>query len=234
MSKAFIAQVLQESADLTGIAANRAAGRSDGCGGEGAEERGQVHPAKFWHLHRAQDQGAQGSEPTHRQVDKGQGRQDGAFQGIAVAEEIGLIRQRHAAHHAPRFRRAGGGARHAGGAIQFVGQLRLPLHHPRIRVANPGDPVGHHRLYADLRGIDAGVRPGRRHARLSANFSRGKPVERGRVCAVCHGAQLRRLAGRAGASGRGCRIGIELRACAGDQPPSGSGAHARSSASTPW
>ena len=117
MSKAFIAQVLQESADLTGIAANRAAGDLMDAVVKELKKRGQVYPAKLRHLHRAQDQGAQGTEPPHRRVDQGEGRQDGAFQGIAVAEEVGLIR-----HATPLTTRPGFGV-----LVVALGTLVVPF-----------------------------------------------------------------------------------------------------------
>jgi hypothetical protein len=90
MSKAFIAEVLQGSAELTGAAANRAAGDLMDAHRQGAEEGGQIHPAELRYLHGAQDQGAQGAEPAHRRGNQGQGRQDRPFQGLADAEKIGL------------------------------------------------------------------------------------------------------------------------------------------------
>ena len=191
------------------------------------KKRGQVHPAELRHLHRAQDQGAQGAEPAHRRIDQGEGRQDRALQGLAVAEEVGLI-----SHTTPITARPGFGV-----LVVALGTLvvpfdssvnfRLSVHHARVRIADPGNPMGGDRLHAHLRRADAGVRPRRRHAGLPAHLPRRQPVECRRLRAVRDGAKLRRIAGRARAAGRRRRTGAELRTGAGDQPASGDRAHAR-------
>ena len=94
--------------------------------------------------------------------------------------------------------------------------------------------MGGHRLYADLRRADAGVRPRRRHAGLSAHLPGRQRVERGRVCAVRGGADLRLAAGRTRAARSRRGAGAELRAGAGHQPVSRDRAHAAFSASTRW
>ena len=49
--------------------------------------------------------------------------------------------------------------------VPFDSSVTSPsVHHPGVRIADPGDPMGGHRLYADLRRADAGVRPRRRYA----------------------------------------------------------------------
>ena len=90
--------------------------------------------------------------------------------------------------------RGGGVSWHARRAVRFGGQRRFPRHHPRLRIADPGDPMGRHRLYSDLCGVDAGVRPARRHARPSARVLAGQrravpspswPAPRRRRCPGC-------------------------------------------------
>jgi hypothetical protein len=66
--------------------------RSDGCDRLGTEEDRQVHAAELRHIHRPQDQGAQGPEPAYRRVHQGEGRQDRPLQGVAHAQKGRLIR----------------------------------------------------------------------------------------------------------------------------------------------
>ena len=90
MSKAFIAEVIQNSAEITGVSANRAAADLIEAIVKEMKKNGKFTLAELWHLHRAQDQGPQGRESAHRRRDQGEGRQDRALQGLAVAEEDGL------------------------------------------------------------------------------------------------------------------------------------------------
>src|ERR1035437_7121503 len=61
--------------------------RSDGGDRQGTKEGRPFHAAELWYFHRAQDQGAQGSQPPHRRSDQGESRQDCALQGVPDAEE---------------------------------------------------------------------------------------------------------------------------------------------------
>ena len=110
--------------------------------------------------------------------------------------------------------------------FDLVGQFRLPLHHPRIRPANTGDPVGRHFIHVDLRRADAGVRSCWRSAGVPPHLSRRQPLERDRFRPVCDGAELRCVACRARAARRRRRDGPELRAGARDQPLCRDRAHA--------
>jgi hypothetical protein len=81
MSKAFISQVIQNSADLTGTAANRAATDLMAAIVKELKKTGRFT---------LQDQGTKRSQPADRRVDQGEGGQDGAVQGLADAEEGGV------------------------------------------------------------------------------------------------------------------------------------------------
>ena len=107
--------------------------------------------------------------------------------------------------------RGGGVSWHARRAVRFGGQRRVPRHHPRLRFADPGDPVGRHRLYADLCRVDAGVRPARRHARPSARVLARQRLQRRCVPGLRRGAVTALAAGGARGAGRRCGAGIVMR-----------------------
>jgi DNA-binding protein HU-beta len=79
MSKAFIAEVIQNSAEITGVAANRAAAELIEAIVKEMKKNGKFTLPSFGTF-----------TVRNRGRDQGQGRQDGALQGLAEPEEDGL------------------------------------------------------------------------------------------------------------------------------------------------
>ena len=87
MSKAFIAQVIQESASLTGTAANRAAGDLIGAIVRELKKNGKFTLPSFGTFIVRKTKARKGLNPRTGEVDQGEGRQDGSVQGVADVEE---------------------------------------------------------------------------------------------------------------------------------------------------
>ena len=87
MSKAFIAQVIQDSAGLTGTAANRAAGDLMAAIVKELKKSGRFTLPSFGTFIVRKTKARKGLNPRTGEADQGEGRQDRPLQGVADAEE---------------------------------------------------------------------------------------------------------------------------------------------------
>ncbi len=87
MSKAFLAQVIQESADTTGVAANRAATDVMEAIVRELKKNGRFTLPSFGTFIVRKTKARKGLNPRTGEFDQGEGRQDRALQGLPVAQE---------------------------------------------------------------------------------------------------------------------------------------------------